>query len=45
MEATSSLLAGPQEIILAAGGGVLMVSGILFLVLRQVRGYRNSDDS
>jgi hypothetical protein len=41
----SSVLPPWQEIILAAGGGVLQITGIVFLVLRQVRGYRMGSES
>ncbi|MBV8120798.1 MAG: hypothetical protein JO081_12775 [Alphaproteobacteria bacterium] len=41
----SSVLPAAQEVILAAGGGVLQITGIVFLVLRQVRGYRTGSES
>jgi len=41
----SSVLPPAQEIILAAGGGILQITGIVFLVLRQVRGYRTGTES
>jgi len=41
----SSVLPATQEVILAAGGGVLQITGIVFLVLRQVRGYRTGSES
>jgi len=35
----------PQQVIFAAGGGVLMIAGVVFLVLRQIRSYRHGSES
>jgi hypothetical protein len=42
--AASSVLPLLQEIILVAGGSILVTAGIVFLVLRQVRGYRTGSE-
>ncbi len=40
----SAALPLAQEIILAAGGGILLAAGMVFLVLRQLRDYRHNSE-
>jgi hypothetical protein len=41
----SPVLPVPQQFVFGGGGGVLMVTGIVFLVLRQIRSYRDGSES
>jgi hypothetical protein len=43
--AASAVLPLVQEILLAGGGATVMITGVVFLVLRQIRGYRSGSES